>query len=52
MKKTDCVCPNTGCPAHGNCKECIAFHKGNPYCQSEETKKLVDGKIARYGIMK
>lgn len=51
MKKPDCICPNTGCPAHGNCKECSAFHHGKPYCTSQQTRQLVDGKIEKYGIM-
>lgn len=31
-----CLCPNTGCPRHGRCCDCVAFHrdeKGNvPNC--------------------
>lgn len=30
-----CTCPNTACPRHGRCCECVAFHraKGNtPNC--------------------
>lgn len=51
VSKGDCVCPNTGCPAHGNRKECTDFHRGKPYCTSEETKRLVDSRIKKYGIM-
>lgn len=51
MKKVTCICPNTGCPVYAKCEQCSAFHKGKPYCISEETKKLVDGKIKKYGIM-
>lgn len=51
MEKENCICPNTGCPAHSNCKECTEFHRGEPYCTSAKTKKLVDGKIKKYGIM-
>lgn len=51
MKKKECICPNTGCPVHGNCKACIAFHHGKPYCTSLETQKLVDGNLKKYGIM-
>lgn len=48
----ECICPNTGCPAHGNCKACTAFHRGKPYCTSEKTKRLVEGNIKRFGIIK
>lgn len=51
MKKKRCICPNTGCPAHGDCGECSAFHRGKPYCTSVDTKKLVEGKLKKYGIM-
>lgn len=28
MKYTPyCLCDNTGCPRHGNCKLCVEFHK-------------------------
>lgn len=51
MEKKECICPNTGCPAHGDCEECTTFHRGKPYCTSEETRRLVDGNIKKYGIM-
>lgn len=22
-----CSCPNTGCPRHGKCCDCVAFHR-------------------------
>ncbi len=31
-----CNCPKEGCPRHGNCMECVEFHKTNsdkiPFC--------------------
>ncbi|MBQ3685036.1 MAG: hypothetical protein II933_01275 [Candidatus Methanomethylophilaceae archaeon] len=34
--KEDCKCPNTGCPRHGDCRECVEFHvagaKKPPFC--------------------
>jgi len=50
--KQKCTCPNTGCPAYGDCKVCTDFHKGKPYCISEETKTLVESMIKKYGVMK
>ncbi len=32
----NCNCPKTECPRHGNCMECVEFHKANsdkiPFC--------------------
>ncbi len=32
----NCNCPKTGCPRHGNCMECVEFHKSKgekiPFC--------------------
>lgn len=32
----DCTCPNDKCPRHGNCIECVKFHREKknklPYC--------------------
>ena len=25
----NCNCPNTKCPRHGNCMECVEFHKAD-----------------------
>jgi len=52
LKKQKCICPNTGCPAYGDCKQCTDYHKGNPYYTSEETKVLVESMIKKYGVMK
>ena len=33
---SNCNCPKTDCPRHGNCMECVEFHKANskkiPFC--------------------
>lgn len=33
---SNCNCTNTECPRHGNCMECVEFHKANskkiPFC--------------------
>lgn len=33
---SNCNCPKTECPRHGNCMECVEFHKNNsdkiPFC--------------------
>lgn len=52
MINPQCICPNTGCPSHGHCQECSAFHKGKPYCTSEETKSIVDERTKKYGILR
>ena len=51
MTNTHCPCTHTTCNLYGNCKECTDFHKGKPYCASAETKRLVDSRIKKYGIM-
>ena len=32
----NCDCPKTECPRHGNCMECVEFHKAEgkkiPFC--------------------
>ena len=32
----NCNCPNESCPRHGNCMECVEFHKAHrdkiPFC--------------------
>ena len=32
----NCNCPKVDCPRHGNCMECVEFHKANsdkiPFC--------------------
>ena len=32
----NCNCPKEGCPRHGNCMECVEFHKSKgtkiPFC--------------------
>lgn len=45
----ECICPHTTCPAYGDCKACTDFHRGRPYCTSEETRKLVDSRMKRFG---
>lgn len=52
MKKQTCICPNTGCLAYRDCKTCTSFHKWEPYCRSERTRKLVEEKIKKYGVMR
>jgi hypothetical protein len=36
VQNEKCTCPTTTCPRHGNCQECVSFHrdvKGNlPVC--------------------
>ena len=32
---TDCLCPKTSCPNHGNCRNCVIKHHTTdslPYC--------------------
>jgi len=28
-----CICPNVGCPRHGDCEACLTHHEGNGYCK-------------------
>ncbi len=39
MENTNCDCPHMTCPMHGNCKQCMEFHKGKPYCKVSNLKK-------------
>lgn len=46
---TECPCKKKKCPRHGNCEECIPYHKNKgklPYCERKGfLKKLEKGKI-------
>jgi|GEM_PF-2651218 len=32
-KNPNCSCPITACKRHGNCKDCMANHKGRGFCK-------------------
>lgn len=40
----ECTCKKIKCVHHGNCKDCIEYHKNNkyhalPYCKRKENKQ-------------
>lgn len=39
MENMNCNCPHMACPMHGDCKKCMKFHKGKPYCKVGKLKK-------------
>lgn len=47
--KVPCICPNTGCPYHGDCEKCKKHHWGMPYCTSKLMKKIVLYRMKKYG---
>ena len=40
MENSNCSCPHMACPLHSDCKQCIEFHKGKPYCKVGKFKKV------------
>lgn len=39
MENVNCNCPHMTCPMHGNCEQCIEFHKGKAYCKVGKVRK-------------
>ncbi len=39
MENANCSCPHMACHMHGDCKQCMEFHKGKPYCKVGDLKK-------------
>ena len=50
--KRDCACTYPGCPRHGKCCECLAYHLSNKQlpacCFPPEVEKTYDRSFAKF----
>ena len=50
--KRDCACTSPGCPRHGKCCDCLAYHLSSKQlpgcCFSPDVEKTYDRSFARF----